>query len=80
MIKTFTIRELKTLWIWVAVVTHRNTQKGAGEDWLRNETSCLQEPVGISLLDTSIISVKYRNRNMLHVPWHELHSIITMLN
>lgn len=38
MIKTFPARELKTLWIWVAVVTHINTQNRAGEDWLRNET------------------------------------------
>lgn len=28
---------------------HINMQKGSGEDWLRNETSFLQEPVGISL-------------------------------
>lgn len=38
MIKTFPARELKTLWIWVAVVTHINIQNRAGEDWLRNET------------------------------------------
>lgn len=53
MIKTFPARELKTLWIWVAAVTHINIQNRAGEDWLRNETRFffffLQEPGRISL-------------------------------
>ena len=38
MIKTFPTIGLKTLWIWVAVVTHIIMQNRAGEDWLRNET------------------------------------------